>query len=291
MCSNSILTLLNALLTNFNIAKIVPFFICIFAIMKITFYKYQGTGNDFILIDNRDLFFDKSNTDNIAKMCHRKFGIGADGLILLENSENNDFKMVYFNADGNESTMCGNGGRCIVHFAHFLGIIDKRCTFEAIDGLHYASIENKQIKLQMIDVPNVFPKSDSVFLDTGSPHHITFNDNIATINVKEKGKKIRYGKPYFTEGTNVNFVQQINNNTFKVRTYERGVEDETLSCGTGVTAVAIAAYETKKTTKTSVILETLGGNLEVSFTPKNNSYTNVFLKGTAIQVFKGIYII
>ncbi len=257
--------------------------------MEITFYKYQGTGNDFILIDNRELFFDISKTDNIAKMCHRKFGIGADGLILLENSENTDFKMVYFNADGNESTMCGNGGRCIVHFAHFLNIIDKSCAFEAVDGLHHASIENKQIKLQMIDVQKVITKSDAVFLNTGSPHHIDFTENLATINVKEKGKKIRYGKPYFDEGTNVNFAQQINTNTFKVRTYERGVEDETLSCGTGVTAVAIAAFETKKTTKTNIILETLGGNLEVSFTPKDNSYTNVFLKGIATQVFKGIY--
>ena len=255
--------------------------------MNLIFYKYQGTGNDFVIIDNRNRKFDKENNTLIAKLCNRKFGVGADGLLLLENSENHDFKMIYYNADGSESTMCGNGGRCIVAFANKLKIIKNKCVFEAIDGLHHASIENNLVKLQMIDVKTIAVFENHVFLDTGSPHHVTFSDTISEIDVYSEGKKIRNNKPYFKEGTNVNFVEQLNNNTFKVRTYERGVEDETLSCGTGVTAVAIAVHKTNKSKDNAITLETLGGKLEVSFEIENNSYKNVFLKGTATLVFKG----
>ncbi len=257
--------------------------------MKQEFYKYQGTGNDFILIDNRNQSFDAQNWEKIKIMCDRKFGIGADGLILLEKSENTDFKMRYFNADGKEGSMCGNGGRCIVHFANFLRIIRDKCTFEAVDGLHFATIKGNSVELQMTDVQNITANKDTLFLNTGSPHHIEFTDAVSEMDVYNKGREIRYAAPYFNEGTNVNFVEQINENTFKVRTYERGVENETLSCGTGVTAVAIAANKANKTKDNHIYLETLGGKLEVHFKTQNNQYQNVFLKGNVSQVFKGEY--
>ncbi len=255
--------------------------------MKLEFYKYQGTGNDFVVIDNRMEQFDKQNVTWIAKLCHRKFGIGADGLLLLENSTKYDFKMLYFNADGNESTMCGNGGRCIVAFANFLHIIGNETIFEAIDGIHIASIKNNIVTLQMNDVDTITEKDTHLFLNTGSPHHVTFKNDIDSIDVKSLGASIRYGKPYNTEGTNVNFVEQINDNSFKVRTYERGVEDETLSCGTGVTAVAISAFHTNKTKSNTIVLKTRGGDLQVRFTKKNEHYKKVFLIGPTEMVFKG----
>ncbi|GGK45179.1 MULTISPECIES: diaminopimelate epimerase [Flavobacteriaceae] len=255
--------------------------------MKLHFYKYQGAGNDFIMVDNRNLSFPKINTHLINKLCDRRFGIGADGLILLEPSKNEDFTMVYFNADGNEGSMCGNGGRCIVAFAKQLGIITDRTTFNAVDGLHYATIANEIVSLKMIDVSEIKVTDSYVFLNTGSPHHVLFSKNIAKINVKESGAKIRYGAPYFEVGTNVNFVEKITANSFKVRTYERGVEDETLACGTGVTAVAIAAHITNKTNENSIKVEVLGGDLEVSFEKVKNKYTNIFLKGPSQFVFEG----
>jgi len=253
----------------------------------ITFYKYQGTGNDFIIIDNRNLTFPKENISLIAKLCNRNFGIGADGLMLIEKSDSYDFKMVYFNADGNIGSMCGNGGRCIVALAYKLNIISSKTTFEAIGNIYHANIENNIISLNMNDVNNIELQEDYVFLNTGSPHHVTFEENLTNLNVAEKGKKIREGSPYFKEGTNVNFVEQVNKNTFKVRTYERGVEGETLSCGTGVTAVAIASHQLKKTKQNTIILQTLGGDLEVGFKTNNNCYTNITLKGPATFVFKG----
>lgn len=255
--------------------------------MELYFYKYQGTGNDFIMIDNRTLSFPKNNVNLINKLCDRRFGIGADGLILLEPSKNQDFTMVYYNADGNEGSMCGNGGRCLVAFAKQLKVIENKTTFDAVDGLHFATIENEIVSLKMIDVENIEVTNSHSFLNTGSPHHIRFCDNLKDLNVKEVGAKIRYGAPYFETGTNVNFAEQVSKNTFKVRTYERGVEDETLACGTGVTAVAIAAHKTKKTDKNKIIMEVLGGNLEVSFEKDGDAYTNVFLKGPAEFVFEG----
>ncbi|PCH49380.1 MAG: diaminopimelate epimerase [Flavobacteriaceae bacterium] len=255
--------------------------------MEIHFNKYQGVGNDFIMIDNRSNLFPKNNIKLINKLCNRRFGIGADGLILLESSVKNDFTMRYFNADGNEASMCGNGGRCIVAFAKKLSIIDKETIFEAVDGSHNASIKNGKVSLQMIDIDTVEEFENYSFLNTGSPHHVCFNDNITSLNVKKLGAKIRYGTPYFEEGTNVNFVEQISDNSFKIRTYERGVEDETLACGTGVTAVAIAANKSNKTTANNINIEVLGGHLEVSFQREKNSYTNVFLKGPAQFVFEG----
>ncbi len=255
--------------------------------MKIQFYKYQGAGNDFIMIDNRSNTFPKNDIKLINKLCDRRFGIGADGLILLETSTKKDFTMLYHNADGNEGSMCGNGGRCIVAFAKQLGLIEEKANFDAIDGLHSAFIKNDIVSLQMIDVTTISNTNTHSFLNTGSPHHVQFFDSIANIDVKELGAKIRYGAPYLNEGTNVNFAEQLSNNSFKVRTYERGVEDETLACGTGVTAVAIAANNSNKTNANPILIEVLGGQLEVSFTKEGNSYKNVFLKGPAQFVFKG----
>jgi len=252
-----------------------------------TFYKYQGTGNDFVMIDNRQKLFDKSNTKHIAFICDRRFGIGADGLILLENHKELDFKMVYYNADGNESTMCGNGGRCLVAFAKRLGIITNKASFEAIDGLHLAEIENGIVKLQMQDVKTIEKHVNHVFLNTGSPHHVQFEENIKNFDIKAKGSKIRYGAPYNADGSNVNFVKKIEEATFAVRTYERGVEDETLSCGTGVTAVALAMNYLGVTNKNLIKLQTQGGELQVSFTKDGETYKNVCLIGPATFVFKG----
>ncbi len=255
----------------------------------IHFYKYQGTGNDFVMIDNRDQSFSKKDTELVALLCDRKFGIGADGLILLENHPTAHFKMVYYNADGQESTMCGNGGRCLVRFAQFLEIITDTATFEAIDGIHHATVvDAASISLQMSDVSEVLVKENYVFTDTGSPHHVQLTKNLAAFDVFNEGKHLR-NSVYGTAGANINFVEQKDNRTFKVRTYERGVEDETLSCGTGVTAVALAMHSTNNTTAQEVTLETPGGVLKVSFKPLETGYNNIWLTGPALQVFKGIF--
>jgi diaminopimelate epimerase len=253
--------------------------------MEYTFYKYQGTGNDFIIIDNRQHIFPKNNTKLVATLCNRKFGIGADGLILLENDETADFKMVYYNADGNQSSMCGNGGRCIVAFAHKLGIVEESTVFSAVDGLHEATIKNNTVSLKMQDVLEVAVKDDYVFLDTGSPHHVAMVSNLKEFDVFTSGKAIRYNM-YGKEGSNVNFVEAIEDG-FVVRTYERGVENETLSCGTGVTAVALAMHATKQTTSNTVALATQGGNLQVAFASNGKGYKDIYLMGPATFVFKG----
>ncbi len=258
--------------------------------MKLDFYKYHGAGNDFIMIDNRQLLFSKNDTNLVQKLCHRRFGIGADGLILLENSEleDEDFVMVYYNSDGNPSTMCGNGGRCIVAFANFLGVIGEKTNFSAVDGKHAAWVKGETVSLQMQDVIADDLNEDHLFLDTGSPHHIEFSKEVGDVNVKKLGSKIRYSDVYTNiGGANVNFVQQSDENSFLVRTYERGVEDETYSCGTGVTAVALTAHAIGKTTSNKVNLATPGGNLEVSFDNDQTKYTNIWLTGPAVQVFKG----
>ncbi|MRH99877.1 diaminopimelate epimerase [Kriegella sp. EG-1] len=254
--------------------------------MRFQFYKYQGTGNDFIMLDNRSEQFPKENNALVARFCDRKFGIGADGLILLENDAATDFKMVYYNADGNESSMCGNGGRCIVAFAKFLGIINSETTFMATDGLHKAEITERQVSLQMIDVDQIRQKPEYQFLNTGSPHHVQLVSDLASFDVFSEGKKLRYGL-YGQKGSNINFVEQKEDDIFQVRTYERGVEDETLACGTGVTAVALAMYQIKKLKCNKARIEVLGGELEVRFEVDNHSYKNIWLIGPAEQVFKG----
>ena len=257
--------------------------------MTLTFYKYQGTGNDFVIIDNRLGYFPKNDTKLVAKMCDRKFGIGADGLMLLEKPTvpEDDFVMVYYNADGNESTMCGNGGRCLVAFAAFLGVVKDHATFTAVDGKHTATIDGDAVRLQMQNVTEVNTYERYLFLDTGSPHHVMKVDNLQAYDVKMNGSAIRNGAPYFAEGTNVNFVERVGTDRYAVRTYERGVEDETLSCGTGVTAVAIGMHELGEVESSTVQIETPGGELEVSFEANGSGYKEVYLTGPAKQVFKG----
>ncbi len=252
------------------------------------FYKYQGTGNDFILFDNRDLKFNRNDTALVAKLCHRRFGIGADGLMLLQAKEGFDFEMVYYNSDGNESSMCGNGGRCIVEFARTLGLAKENTHFYASDGVHEAIVTPGFVSLKMKDVDEIEAAADFSFLNTGSPHYVAFVKNITAFNVFEEGKKIRYNSRFKTEGTNVNFIEKQGEELF-VRTYERGVEDETYSCGTGVTAAALVAAINNVSSGTNYCnINTLGGKLKVKFNNHNNkSFTDVWLEGSATFVFKG----
>jgi diaminopimelate epimerase len=256
--------------------------------MQFNFYKYQGTGNDFVLIDNRDLFFPKGNSVLIKEICDRRFGIGADGLMLLENEKEVDFRMVYYNADGNESTMCGNGGRCISAFAKKLGIVNDKGIFEAIDGKHEFIIDslNQDVILKMIDVNEIQSENDDYILFTGSPHYVSFRKEIDKIHIVSEARKIRYNERYAKEGINVNFVE-VKNNKVYMRTYERGVEDETLSCGTGTVAVALCVAAKCNKTEDHIEILTPGGNLAVSFIKEGSKFTNVWLQGPARLVFEG----
>lgn len=251
------------------------------------FYKYQGTGNDFVMIDNRALTFNDS-IENISNFCHRRFGVGADGLILIQNDPKYDFRMVYFNADGNEGSMCGNGGRCAVKFASDLGIFKNKTHFIAVDGPHDAEIIEGNVSLGMKDVNNIETLENGYFLDTGSPHLIVFVENIENVNVKELGSSIRYSQYWIDRGgVNVNFVEITKEDGLKVRTYERGVEDETYSCGTGVTAAALTYNHIYKK-HGKVNIETLGGNLFILFeTNIPMQYANIQLIGAAVKVFEG----
>lgn len=254
--------------------------------VQFDFFKYQGTGNDFIMVDNRRDEFPKNDTKLIGRLCDRKFGIGADGLILLENDEMSDFKMVYYNSDGNQGSMCGNGGRCIVAFAKSLEVIENGATFSASDGLHHAEIDGALVSLQMGDVKEIREKPDYFFLNTGSPHHVQQISDLDGFDVFSEGKKLRYGL-YGQKGSNINFVEQKSDDLFAIRTYERGVENETLSCGTGVTAVALAMHRSGKLKGEKAKIEVLGGELEVRFDFENGGYKNIWLVGPAEQVFKG----
>lgn len=253
--------------------------------MNIIFKKYQGTGNDFVMIDatNQEIILTQ---EQIKYACDRRFGIGADGLIFL-TKENDTFSMKYYNSDGNESTMCGNGGRCFVKFLFDSGYIKDNVEFSAIDGNH-SGIVNKDlsVSIQLKNVDNILSNDDFTFLNTGSPHHVEIRDSIDSINVKKEGSKIRYSEIY-PEGTNVNFIELINPKKIKVRTYERGVEDETFSCGTGVTAAAITTHFLKLSDENKIKVITKGGNLSVEFKNNNNQYTEVWLSGPAECVFDG----
>lgn len=254
--------------------------------MNLTFYKYQGTGNDFILIDNRTLFFPKNNNLLIENLCNRNFGIGADGLMLLENTEDYDFRMVYYNSDGKEGSMCGNGGRAISKFAIDLGIVTtNEAKFIAVDGEHEFTYKNELIRLKMIDVTNINKYNDDFILNTGSPHYIKIIDSIEIENFVEDAKSIRYNNDFKEKGINVNYISI--GDEIKIRTYERGVEDETLSCGTGTVAAALCVAKIKSINAGSVSLNTKGGTLTVYFTREDNIYKDIWLEGSATYVFKG----
>lgn len=257
--------------------------------MKLKFYKYEGAGNDFILTDNRDNRLDHSQADWIERLCNRRFGIGADGIMLVQESQDFDFEMIYYNADGQPSSMCGNGGRCIVAFARFLKIIKTETTFLAVDSPHYARIsENGSwVSLQMIDVDTITRDAEAYVLNTGSPHYVTCSTDLKNKNVHQDGKKIRHNDIYKKEGINVNFVEDFGDHYY-VRTYERGVEDETFACGTGATAVALA-MATKKglTGQINTSIHVLGGELNVRFNYDGVKFSNIFLEGPATFVFEG----
>lgn len=258
--------------------------------MKLNFLKYEGAGNDFILIDNRNETFSLlNNPEIIKKLCDRHFGIGADGLMVLQMKNGFDFEMLYFNADGREGSMCGNGGRCIVAFANHLKLIREETNFLAVDGPHYATIsENGNwVSLQMIDVLDIKTDGDAFVLNTGSPHYVLEVEDLASKDVYQDGKNIRYNETYSAKGINVNFVEDLGDHYF-VRTYERGVENETFACGTGVTAVSMAMAKKKGLTgriKNSIRVP--GGNLNINFNYDGNSFNNVFLEGPATFVFEG----
>jgi diaminopimelate epimerase len=255
--------------------------------MEISFYKYQGTGNDFIMIDDRQNQFPVDNQMLVAHLCERRMGIGADGLILLQNRIGYDFEMIYFNADGRLGSMCGNGGRCTVQFAKQLNVITDAAYFLAADGAHTARVlPDGTVSLKMNDVQTIERSDDFYFLNTGSPHYVAFVEDLADFAVFQEGQAVRYNDRFRQEGTNVNFAQlPVAEEPIFVRTYERGVEDETFSCGTGVTATAIAA--SFRGEKSPVKVKTLGGNLEVTFDRQGENVTNIFLTGPAVLVFSG----
>jgi diaminopimelate epimerase len=256
--------------------------------LKSGFSKYHGTGNDFIMIDDRDESFPMDRQFLISQLCDRRFGIGADGLILIHEHPDLDFSMVYFNADGKEGSLCGNGGRCAVAFARELGMCDTTARFHAIDGVHDAElVRPDHIRLHMQPVTAVIRHEDHCLLDTGSPHYCLFASGLEKMDVVHSGRKIRYSKDFKKEGINVNFIQREGENLF-VRTYERGVENETYSCGTGVVASAICAALWDKTDKTAFRIRTLGGELSVSFRQTGPAaFEDVVLEGPATFVFSG----
>jgi diaminopimelate epimerase len=269
------------------------------------FYKYHGTGNDFIVIEERNENFipDEKKTQSL---CDRNFGVGSDGLLLLKNHEKYDFEMQFFNPDGSEATFCGNGARCIVAFANFLKIIDKKATFLAKDGEHSAYFNNNDVVLKMIDTDSVGSRQLAVdssqssvfswqsvidseelfYLNTGTHHVVKFVDDVDAINIMTDASKIRYHEDYAPHGTNVNFVQECNG-FLKIRTYEKGVEKETLSCGTGVVASALVYASLSENNITKIEVKAKGGDLKVSFQKKNNGFENVYLQGNAVQIFEG----
>ncbi len=255
--------------------------------MRVTFSKYHGAGNDFIIIDNRLESFPKS-TALIKHLCDRHFGIGADGLMLLENASYTDFYMRYYNSDGNESTMCGNGGRCITLFAKSIGLIESSTHFMGIDGEHEANFESTDIiNLKMQDVTGIEVGDNFYFINTGSPHYVCFVEDVQKVDVLVKGKAIRNGYNLKNGGTNVNFID-FTNDIINIRTFERGVEFETLACGTGTVASTIAYYLHTKDYKSIYKIKTQGGDLKVKFKKTNNSkFEDIWLTGPAIHVFDG----
>ena len=262
--------------------------------MTIPFFKYQGTGNDFVLIDNRDGKYQGLTEAQVAFLCNRRFGIGGDGLMLLNQKPGMDFRMEYYNSDGKPSSMCGNGGRCIARLAKNLKIIKDRAVFEAVDGMHEAIIDGDWVRLRMGAVAEITPREGHFLLDTGSPHYVRFVRDVKHIDVAAEGATVRYSPDFEAQGINVNFVQEVNSDSIFVRTYERGVEAETWSCGTGVTASALVFAREKgivgairKAGATKINVRTLGGDLTVEFDSRSGVFDPIWLCGPAEFVFQG----
>lgn len=253
--------------------------------MIFEFYKYQATGNDFIIIDDREELFEIDDSNLIKSLCERKMGVGADGLILLRNHNSYDFEMIYFNSDGNQSTLCGNGARCIVSFANTLDIISSKSTFLAIDGIHQANIYDKSVSIKFNDIKSIQFDNGNYIVDSGSPHFITFKDNIENLDVEGEGRSIRNMDKFSRDGINVNFVSL--GDSIRIRTYERGVESETLSCGTGAVAASIALFYSGLFEDNEVDLQTNGGLLSVTFDEFNGVFKNIWLTGEANLVYIG----
>ena len=255
---------------------------------RIDFSKWQGTGNDFIMLDNREEEYEDLDTEIIKYLCHRNFGIGADGLIMLGDHPELDFSMRYFNSDGKEAEMCGNGARCIIGFANKLGIIEDETRFMAADGIHEGRVMGNNIyQIRMIDVDGYDKTDEYYFLNTGVPHVVVFKDDVNSVKTTDLGREIRNRPDFSPDGTNVNFVQ-ITDNHLRMRTYERGVEAETLACGTGAVASAIAASIDKGLNQSEFTCQVLGGKLRITFEQAGSkSFRNVLLEGPAHEVFEG----
>ncbi len=256
--------------------------------MHIEFYKYQGTGNDFVIIDNRTGFATDLSVKQVKHFCDRRFGIGADGLMLLNDKEGYDFEMVYYNADGHLGSMCGNGGRCMIRFANDIGIKKDNYHFIATDGEHEAEIDlDGIVRLKMQNVNDAEVHAAYAILNTGSPHYVKFSRDVRNMDVFKKGREIRYSEPFEKDGINVNFVESTGDYSVYIRTYERGVEDETLSCGTGVTAAALMSAHNERGFN-EVKVQTPGGDLSVEFNKTGDeSFSDIRLCGPAKFVFKG----
>jgi len=268
---------------------IIPICFTFVLIMQIKFTKYEGTGNDFLLLNNLDETYNSLTLEEIQRICKRRFGVGADGLIKINTSRKAAFYMDYFNADGSQS-FCGNGARCAVHFAKKIGIdLSQTIQFEAIDGLHEASIVGDSVKLKMIDVNEIDKKGEAFELYTGSPHYIELSDDISSKHVISLGRSIRFSEPYKEKGINVNVLKEIDSNHIAIATYERGVEDETLSCGTGATACALLWDFISPKALNEVFVKVKGGELSVQFERNNQGgYSNIYLIGPATKVYDGI---
>lgn len=254
--------------------------------MQMKFYKYQAAGNDFILFDEMQ---DSANLSDaqIEKLCNRRFGIGADGVIFLRPSNKYDFSMHYHNADGKLASMCGNGGRSIVRFAADLGLIKDRCLFEAVDGAHSAIISDENVKLKMIDV-EISQKSKTQLFETGSPHYVEEVSYLSDFDVVREGRKLRFDARFAPEGCNVNFIEAVSPTEIYQRTYERGVEDETLACGTGAVAGAVYQAVKHKLDAAEILVHMQGGDLFVSLQRSEQRFVNIWLSGPANFVFEGM---
>lgn len=250
----------------------------------INFHKYQGTGNDFVMIDNRQNQFVVSDLSLISRLCDRKFGIGADGVILIQDNVDYDFEMIYYNPDGSQS-LCGNGSRCAVMFAKALGIVENETSFLAIDGSHSAFIHGDLVHLQMHDVLNFESIDQDFLINTGSPHYVRYTGDVLSMDIVKEGRSIRYSDRFAKEGVNVNFIKQESQNTLSIRTYERGVENETLSCGTGCTAAAISLG--LRGGISPITLKSQGGELSVAYKKVENEFREIYLIGPAEKVFEG----